>query len=480
MVADDGGLFARLKAGLREDLGRLGARVGALSHGRDGVSLRHQRFERPEGRVCMHLRTHDDGTGLLIVNGTDTLHLSPLQAECAGLALDDVPADRALVYLRTRFAGARDFGLEAEYERVRSAIAKISRPSEGCRVCEAGIPQPEPLSIRAQAPLKADLALTYACNNDCAHCYNEPERREMPALDTDGWREVLDRLWAIGVPYVILTGGEATLRDDLPEIVRHAEDLGMICGLNTNGRRLRERELIDGLMDAGLDHVQITLASHRAELHNRIVRAEAFEETVAGIRNCVERGLHTITNTTLIEENADEAEPIVDFLHDLGLRTFAMNGMIHAGCGAANLSALSIGRLREVLESVRDRAAERDMRFIWYTVTRHCELSPMKVDVGLTFCNAAEYSICVEPNGDVLPCQSYYEPVGNILRDRWDRIWESELFTRIRFRRERPENADLPAECLECEDLRVCGGGCPLERVARNEVMSRCQRAQAT
>jgi len=463
VVAEDG-LLGRLRAAVRDDIGRLGARIGALAPTREGVTLRHRRFDGPDGRVRLHLRTHADGTGLLIVNGADALHLSPLQAECAALVFDGASSDRALVHLRTRFGGARDFALEAEYDRVRAAVAKLSRPSEACRVCEAGIPQPAPLAIRAQAPLKADLALSYACNNDCAHCYNEPGRREMASLDAAGWRQVLDRLWAIGVPYVIFTGGEPTLRDELPELVRHAEGLGMICGLNTNGRRLSDPALVDALVDAGLDHVQITLASHRPEPHNRIVGAEAFEETVAGVRTCLERGLHAITNTTLIEENAHEAGEIVDFLHGLGLRTFAMNGMIHSGCGAANPSALSIPRLREVLAGVRERAAQLDMRFIWYTVTRHCELSPLAEGVGLRFCNAAEYSVCIEPNGDVLPCQSYYEPAGNLLRDRWERVWESELFTRIRFRRERPEQAGLPEECVACEDLRLCGGGCPLER----------------
>ncbi|MGI5819169.1 MAG: radical SAM protein [Armatimonadota bacterium] len=480
MVEGDDGLFDRLREGLRDDLGRLGARLGALVPGRGGVSLRHRRFDADGGRTRLHLRTHPDGTGLLIVNGGDTLHLAPLQAECAALVFENRPRERALVHLRTRYAGARDFALEAEYERVRVAVEKLSRPSDRCRVCEAGIPQPEPLTIRAQAPMKADLALSYACNNDCAHCYNEPGRREMPSLRTGEWRAVLDRLWEIGVPYVIFTGGEATLREDLPALIGHAESLGMICGLNSNGRRLGDPALVDALVGAGLDHVQITLASHREALHNRIVAADAFEETVAGIRNCVERGLHTITNTTLIAENAGEALQILDFLQGLGLRTFAMNGMIHSGCGAANPSALTIPRLREVLAAVRDRAAEREMRFIWYTVTRHCELSPGAMGVGLRFCNAAEYSVCVEPSGDVLPCQSYYEPAGNILRDRWEDIWDSALFTRIRFRRERPDESDLPDQCHDCRDLRLCGGGCPLERAVNNEVMSLCQTARAT
>ncbi len=475
-MVSDSGLLARFAGGVRDDLGRLGARLGALSKPR-GVTLRHRLIETSEGRVRLHLRMHTDGTGLLIVNGTDTLHLAPLHAEAAALAFDGVPRDRAMVHLRTVYQGARDFALEAEYERIEAAIATVSRPSDRCVVCEAGIPQPEPLCIRAQAPLKADLALSYACDNDCAHCYNEPRRRGMQSFSTDRWREVLDRLWQIGVPYVIFTGGEPTLREDLPELVAHAESLGMICGLNSNGRRLSDPTLVDALVQAGLDHVQITLASQRPELHDAIVRADAWEETVAGIRTCLDRGLHAITNTTLIEENASEAAEIVDFLHGLGLRTFAMNGMIHSGCGASNPSALEVGRLREVLAQVRDRAEECGMRFIWYTVTRHCELSPLQMGVGLRFCNAGEYSICIEPNGDVLPCQSYYEPAGNILRDRWRRIWEGELLSRIRNRREHPDEGGLPQECHDCPQLRLCGGGCPLERREKNEVMSRCLKS---
>jgi len=475
-----GRIVRRAGAEIRADLGRLGARLDALRPGAGGVRMRHWRFETPEGRVRVHLRVHPDGTGVLFRNVTDALLLGPQQVEMAELALDDTPADRALVRLRTFYPEVRDFALRSEYDRMAAAMAKLRRPSERCVVCELGIAQPPPLSVRAQAPYKADLALSYACNNDCAHCYNEPARRDMPSLETDGWRAVLDRLWAIGVPYVIFTGGEPTLRADLPELVAHAEGLGQVCGMNTNGRRLADRELVERLMQAGLDHVQITLASHRREPHNRIVRAEAYDETVAGIRNALDAGLHTITNTTLTEDNAADAEAIIDFLAGLGLTTFAMNGMIHAGCGAGNAAALGVGRLREVLTRVRDRAAERGMRFIWYTVTRYCELSPLAMGVGLRFCNAAEYSVCIEPSGDVLPCQSYYEPAGNILRDPWEHIWESDLFTTIRLRRERPRRSDLPEECHDCERLRLCGGGCPLERRAgRSEVMSPCQTSRA-
>ena len=93
------------------------------------------------------------------------------------------------------------------------------------------------------------------------------------------------------------------------------------------------------------------------------------------------------------------------------------------------------------------------MRFLWYTPTEYCRLSPVELELGPRRCNAGEYSICIEPNGDVLPCQSYYVPAGNILRDPWERIWQSELFRGFRRRAADPQAAGLPERCWTCPDL---------------------------
>ena len=147
-----------------------------------------------------------------------------------------------------------------------------------------------------------DLALTYRCNNDCAHCYNARPRR-YPELSTAEWKDSLDRLWEIGIPHVVFTGGEPTLRPDLPELIAHAERNGQITGLNTNGRRLKDPALVQALVDAGLDHVQITLESHDAanpRPHGRR-RTAPGTETVAGIRNALATRLYVMTNTTLLD-----------------------------------------------------------------------------------------------------------------------------------------------------------------------------------
>ena len=94
--------------------------------------------------------------------------------------------------------------------------------------------------------------------------------------------------------------------------------------------------------------------------------------------------------------------------------------------------------------------------FIWYTPTPYCELNPINLDLGIRNCTACTINLACEPNGDVLPCQAYYKPLGNILKDPWEKIWQNPLCTEIRCR------GHLPEKCKDCELLGLCGGGCPL------------------
>jgi radical SAM protein with 4Fe4S-binding SPASM domain len=290
----------------------------------------------------------------------------------------------------------------------------------------------------------------------------------MPSLSLTNWQRVLKKLAEIGVPHVILTGGEPTLHPDVTNIIQYADQLGLIVGMNTNGRKLAQRDFAQSLVNAGLNHIQVTLESWQAEVHDTMVNVSgAHEQTVQGIKNAIACGLHTITNTTLTRQNQHQALETVNFVHSLGLQTFAMNGMIYAGGGRADPDAIPSEEMAVLLDAVRDRAETLNMRFLWYTVTDYCRFSPVALGLAPKRCNAGEYSMCIEPNGDVLPCQSYYVSAGNILADPWSSIWNSELFLSFRNREQDPAAAGLPPACWDCPDLDMCGGGCRLEHEAQ-------------
>jgi len=445
--------------------------------------LHTYRVALPGGQTRIHLRIDQNGSGILFVDVTEAIHLNATGAEMVKLALDGVPQGAARVHLARRYARVSPTQLQQELARMYALVETLRQPPTGCPTCALGeLEHVDLFSKPVNAPYKVDLALTYECNNACAHCYNEPGRFTMASLTTVEWLRVLDVLAELGVPHLIFTGGEPTLYPDLLTLIRHAENAGQITGINTNGRRLSDLAYTQALAQAGLDHVQITLAAHDPELHNAVVGAAAFAQTVRGIENALAAGLHTITNTTLTRRTVGQALTLVDFLHGLGLRTFAMNGMIYAGGGVADPEAIPTAELEPVLCAVRDRAVDLGMRFLWYTPTEYCQLSPVALGLGPKRCNAGEYSMCIEPNGDVLPCQSYYVTAGNILHDPWGAIWDGALFHSFRDREEDPVGCGLPEMCWDCPDLALCAGGCRLEREARQGVRAAergCGRARS-
>ena len=429
--------------------------------------LHTYRIDLYGGQRRVHLRVDPDGSGVLFRDVTDVIHLNATAAGIAYLALEGLSQERARRQMQRTYGKSAQ--LDADLASIYELVAAMTDPGYDCPTCALPeLPRADLFSTPVHAPYKVDLAITYGCNNECPHCYNEPTHYPMASLSKEHWFEVIDRLHELGVPHLIFTGGEATLHPDLCAIIDHADKLGHVVGLNSNGRRMAHAPYVAELAAAGLNHVQITLGSSRPAIHDAMMGARSFDQTVKGIRNAVASPLHTITNTTLMQANKDHAEEIIEFLYDLGIRTFAMNGMIYSGGGFGNGTAIPESEMPALLIRVRDRAEELGMRFLWYTPTEYCRMSPVELELGAKRCNAGEYSLCIEPNGDVLPCQSYYVAAGNILRDPWEEIWQGALFRSFRDRVEDPRWAGLPEKCWECPDLPLCGGGCRIEREARD------------
>jgi radical SAM protein with 4Fe4S-binding SPASM domain len=424
------------------------------------------------GKMRMHLRVEEDGAGVLFVDVTDVVHLNPTATTMAKKALENIPVEHAIAKFGRIYGGIGKGELQEELTNIYDMVEEFRNPTGDCPTCllDGSLDKSPLFSIPVKAPYKVDIALTYGCNNECPHCYNEADRLNMPSLPLEHWESVFEKLAEKGIPHIILTGGEATLHPDLAAIIRYADGLGMIVGLNTNGRHIAHKPYMEEIAAAGLNHVQITLGSNYGEIHDAMMGANSFQQTVRGIENAVASNVHVITNTTLMRNNMEHAEEIIDFIYDLGIRTFAMNGMIYSGGGFAHPSAIPEEEMPGLLVRVRDHAKKLGMRFLWYTPTEYCRMSPVELEIGAKRCNAAEYSLCIEPNGDVLPCQSYYVSAGNILHDPWEDIWGGELFRSFRERELDPHWAGLPEKCWECPDLSMCGGGCRIEREARDGV----------
>lgn len=410
-------------------------------------------------KTRLHLRLDPDGQGLLWVNASRVFHLNPTAALMAYLALSQVE-EKAAVAIVTRTYRTTPSQAKQDYAHFFTQLDEIIRPNGPCPICELELETTAPFTARPSAPYRMDLAITYRCNNNCGHCYNA-RPRSYPELDTAEWKKILDRLWDLGIPHVVFTGGEPTLRPDLAELIAYAEHKGQIAGLNTNGRRLSDAAYLQTLVDAGLDHVQITFESHDPTIHDAIVAASgAWQQTTEGIRNGLASRLYVMTNTTLLQENSRFLPTTLDYLAKLGVPTVGLNALIYSGHGLTVGTGLHESALPPLLDVARERTERHGQRLIWYTPTEYCHFDPVQLDLGVKGCTAALYNMCIEPDGAVLPCQSYYQPLGNLLTDSWDSIWNHDLAVRLRERR------DVPDGCRNCSLLPECGGGCPLARAA--------------
>ena len=309
-----------------------------------------------------------------------------------------------------------------------------------------------------RAPHRMDLLVSamtkngqWHCNQKCLHCYaaGQPEAEEAE-LGTEEWKRILDKCREIGVSQVTFTGGEPTLREDLPELISHAR--WFISRLNTNGVRLT-KDYCRSLREAELDSLQITFYSADEGIHNRLVGAEHYRETVSGIENALEAGLNLSVNTPLCTLNRDYPATL-RFLKGKGVRYVSCSGLITTGNAAGETSLglqLSHAELRELLRRSVDFAYSCGME-ISFT-------SPGWVDadfcreLGITTpnCGAGLSNMAVTPGGGVVPCQSWLsDPVlGDFLRDDWDTIWNGEGC-----RQRREFSARMRCEC----PLRIIRG----------------------
>jgi len=402
----------------------------------------------------LHLRIDADGSGILLVNANQIFHLNPSAALFTYFHLKDVPIEDSVSAIKNQF-DVRDVDITRDMANTQQLIDQLIN-DENCPVCDLNLEVNAPFSTTPSAPYRMDLALTYRCNNACSHCYNA-RARNYPELTTEKWFSIIDKLWNLGIPHLVFTGGEPTLRDDLPALIEYAEHKGQITGLNTNGRKLGDSQYLHKLIDAGLDHIQITFESSVADIHDHMVcHTGAWNETLAGLTNALANHKYVMTNTTMLKDNVHSIPDTLRFLGNLGVKTVGLNALIYSGHGKTVGTGLAEAELYPLLETAKRITEYYGQKLIWYTPTQYCNFDPVENNLGVKGCTAALYNMCIEPNGDVLPCQSYYESLGNILTKDWNSIWNHDLSKSIR------ERKYILEKCSDCSLISECGGGCPL------------------
>lgn len=314
-------------------------------------------------------------------------------------------------------------------------------------------------------PVLSEVALTKRCNIKCSFCYASCYYAEAGSdptpqseLTTSEVKQVLTIIkQQAQVPSVSFTGGEPSLRTDLEELVRFASrSLAMRVNLITNGT-LIDRSRAKALKKAGLASAQVSIESATAEEHDAIVGIQgAQQRSISGLLALKDQRILVHPHATICAANKQSVHQLADLACDLGVDRFSLNLVIPAGRGSERANLVSYSETSAILERVMQRARAVGVRFMWYSPTPLCLFNPIAFGMGNKGCSACEGLLSVDPSGNVLPCSSWSEPVGNLLTDGFETIWYGKRARFIREKRCAHEG------CRQCEHFAVCQGACPL------------------
>ena len=348
----------------------------------------------------LHLRIEPDGSGVLIVNAATVLHLNQTAAEYAYYFVENTPASEVARVVAKRYHVPTEQAFN-DYRDLGQRIITLVETPDLDPVTFLDFSRSQPYSTRPSAPYRLDCALTYRLPPG-ADPDDAPTKRIERELNTAEWAQILEKAWGAGIPQVVFTGGEPTLRDDLPTLIEHAEYLGQVSGLLSDGLKFVDPAYLDRLLRTGLDHLLLIYQADSDAWWN------ALHNALAG-------DIFTAVHLTLTAGNREGFPRLLERLAE-------------ANAPAISLSAASPD-LAPDLQTARNLAADLHLELVWNLPVPYSAQNPVSLELpdAETPQGAGRAWLYVEPDGDVLPGQGVEGVLGNLLTDRWDEIWKKAL-----------------------------------------------------
>ncbi len=319
--------------------------------------------------------------------------------------------------------------------------------------------------------------MTSRCNLKCIHCHAFGGDASYDELSKEEAMALIDQIASLDIRSLVFTGGEPLLREDLFELIEYAKSLGFTVFIATNGTLItKEAAKLLREFDVG---VVIGLDAMNPEMHDHIRGVEgAFDAVIEGIENCIAEDLYLHLNIVASRPNFDEIARIIDYGDRIGVYSYFIYRFVPFGRGE-EIRDYELGR--EDFKALFDLILEKQRKvraiiipvaapeyWAYMLQSRGIHSRRLINFLGHFFggCLAGKGMMYIKPNGDVWACPFLPVQVGNVRKERIDRIW-------VNLEKLRYANAKSNSECNSCEYEKVCGGcktrmeedlKCPLKR----------------
>jgi len=367
----------------------------------------HYRSENPQGpNHRFHLRVESDGSGVLLLDASSVLHLNKTAAQFAYFLVHDYSADKVAEAIQSHYRSQKNIVLN-DYRQFRDQIFTLLQTPDLDPVLSYGYNSKLQFTEKFTAPYRLDIALTYGIQNESSD-HSQIHKRVDRELSTEEWKKILDKSWKFGIPQVVFTGGEPTLRADLADLIQHAENNGQVTGLITNGFKLADQDYLNDLLQAGLDHTMIVLEPNNQQSWDSLSNFTYW-------RSVLDEDLFVAAHLTITKDNSTDIKDMIEKLANTDISAISISE------SGAEFSGL--------LEEARELIADLDLELVWNLPVPYSNLNPVTLEVEKSKEEAdllgdGKAWLYVEPDGDVLPGQSINQVLGNINQSEWDSIWK--------------------------------------------------------
>lgn len=309
-------------------------------------------------------------------------------------------------------------------------------------------------------PLWLLAEVTYRCPLQCPYCSNPLDFAQTEQeLTTGEWVSVLRQGRAMGAAQLGFSGGEPLVRQDMPELITEARQLGYYTNLITSGIGLNETK-VEAFRDAGLDHIQVSFQASDPELNNAVAGSrKAFEQKLAMARAVKEAGYPMVLNFVIHRHNIHQMNDIIDLCERLGadyveLATCQYYGWAFRNREGLMPSAAQLEIAEREVNTKRQRLADAGsaMKLIFVTPDYY-EVRPKACMNGW-----GSLFLTVAPDGTALPCHSArILPIEfpSVRHQSLQSIWyDSPGFNHYR------GDSWMPEPCRSCDEKAKDFGGC--------------------
>ena len=306
-------------------------------------------------------------------------------------------------------------------------------------------------------PLALIAEVTHRCPLHCVYCSNPVELAAIESeLSTSEWTNVFEQAGKLGMLHAHFTGGEPLARADLTELISAARTAGLYTNLITSGIGLNEQRLQE-LVNAGLDHIQVSFQDSREPAANWIAGAKAHAHKIDLSRAIRKHKIAFTVNLVVHRQNLDHLEEMIAFIEQLNPERVEIAHTQYYGWALANRAALM--PTREQLQSAVKTIADAERR-----LAGRMRIDSVVPDYYAKYPKACmggwgQRLMLINPSGKVLPCHAAEVLPGmtfeNVREKSVQWIWrESSSFQRFR------GEEWMPEPCRSCERRTEDFGGC--------------------